>query len=35
MSMGAIIGGVSACLALVAFLGFGCWLNRHEGKGAG
>jgi hypothetical protein len=35
MSTGAIIAVVSAFLALGAFLGFGCWLNRHEGKGAG
>jgi len=35
MSSGAIIAVVSAFLALVGFLGLGCWLNRHEGTGAG
>jgi hypothetical protein len=35
MSTSATITVVSAFLALVAFLGFGCWLDRHEGKGAG
>jgi hypothetical protein len=35
MSMGAIIAAVSAFLALGVFVGFGCWLNRHEDKGAG